>query len=972
MEAEKTTGNSNTVWSLTTFGGFQITPAPHSKFRTRKTEQLFTLLALRPGTFFSRDNLAFYFWPDDPQESARQSVRMAVSNIRTVLGKDILISEREQTAVNPRFLVSDLADFEAQLSSARENPANALHHRQTAFNLSQHPWLPGFDQDWVTGETPRIQELIAENALALIQLTKAENHQESIRIAQQALSVVGCREDLHIALMQIYIDAGLTSLAIAQFETLEKQLDDLWGEPPSEAAVQVIESAPRATRLPRKSQETLPIQGLYGRESEIQSLVDLLSIASQPAFITLTGPGGSGKTSLAVAVGKILETQGQTVHFIDLTRDTTLISAAETIIQALNIPNIDSGEAIPAIARTFSQSNGLFILDNLEQLGEDATTLLTKIQSLAPTSRILATSRQAIQSLSQTRLNIQPLPVPPPNSPLAELRLNAAAQLFEIQAKLVNPQFEISARNAESIAELCRRLDGLPLAIKLAAARTVIRTPAQILAELNTNLEPIGKHSANGPDRHRNIFATTEWSLSLLSDSSRQFALQMSIYSGRFTELTATSLCPDLPVAECLSELIGSSLLNINSDSNPAEFWFFETVRTALSSQLLSSKGAEPAFESLLKFSLETSQQINQEIGLEAWQRLRLHYQNLENSLTALEYLVKEGVYTPSVAQLAISTNKILNTLNSERIAPILAKLYDVAKTEFDAELQARIGIEYARTIANRGDANLQLKILEECHELARPFPETYIHAQYTLGAQYKTFGQYQQAIDLLDQALARANPSDHPSLAQYNYSQGLNYGCINERSRSFEFFTRALPHARKAKDVNLIVRILFDLGSEHAFRGEGDQAINCFLEAEAICETVGSRKLEGLTRWQHGDALLDLGRPQEALVQIQKSIKLVYEGQYPAAQKWIFIKAGQAALACGQPELACKLLAKGKHIRESENRTLAHYELEYIDKTNRALLDLLGAEAHKKLQVQGQSAEWDNLWTDFLAITPQ
>lgn len=168
-----------------------------------------------------------------------------------------------------------------------------------------------------------------------------------------------------------------------------------------------------------------------------------------------------------------------------------------------------------------------------------------------------------------------------------------------------------------------------------------------------------------------------------------------------------------------------------------------------------------------------------------------------------------------------------------------------------------------------------------------------------------------------------------------------------------------------------MIIRLLFDLGSEYAFLKDGDKAIECFVEAEALCESVGSRKLEGLTRWQHGDALLDLGQPAEALEMLKRSIKLVYEGNFPAAEKWIFIKAGQAAFECGFHVVAAKLLGKGVHVREEEKRTLAVYETNYVESLAEKLRSTLGEHELKRHKFEGIQADWSALWSEFGNLTP-
>ncbi len=219
---------------------------------------------------------------------------------------------------------------------------------------------------------------------------------------------------------------------------------------------------------------------------------------------------------------------------------------------------------------------------------------------------------------------------------------------------------------------------------------------------------------------------------------------------------------------------------------------------------------------------------------------------------------------------------------------------------------------------------------------------------------------------------LERTDQNDHHTLGNRIYRQGLNYGCLNDRVQCFKYFKEALPHARKANDINNMIRILFDLGSEYANLKDGDKAIACFSEAEALSESVGSLKLEGLSRWQHGDALLDLQKPEEALEMLKRSIKLVYEGNFPAAEKWIFIKAAQAANICGHPQFATKLLAKGKYVRDEEKRALAVYENNYIEAITESILKSISKADFQKYSFDGIHTDWQALWDEFDQIQPK
>lgn len=959
-------------WRFRTFGELAIEPSSSNiKFRTRKTKALATLLAIRPGTLFSRDSLAGIFWPDDRQDTARQSVRMAISNIRSELGKDSVITDRLKVGLNPDYVSSDLSEFEEITQKVRRISADALSLRLKAFEIASQPWLPDIEADWISAQSHRIQEQVVENALLLVELLRSDKKfSEAIQVAKQTLENVEFREDIHVALMQLYVDSGMTSQAIAQFETLEQQLDDLWGEPPSAAAVSVLESAPRSDLVLRVPSKRQPIYGLFGRQTEVEQIIGLLT-NNNSSVVTLAGTGGCGKTSLAKAVAKILGERNITCHFIDLTTATTLQSATEKILLDLNIASIDIYEAIPAIVRNINQSEAIYIFDNLEQLGADANTLIEQIYSRTPKANFLITTRIPLNLEFETLIHINPLDYPERGTNLDQIRQSSAIQLFEEQAVRVNPQFLITTQNANSVIELCRRLDGLPLAIKLAAARIVIRTPAQILASIHSNLDSLKSSDPASTERHSNIRSTVEWSVELLSEQSKSAALALSLFNGRFDEQICKALLPGYDVLSVLEELVASSILNVDTAGDTSEFWFFETVRSSLQSILGEGDAYESGMGQLLDYCYAKTHEIELKTDLPAWQVVREHIKNAENTLKSIEFAVEQTNFNPRAAELAVKANKYLYTMSNERLTPLLEKFYNWPDSNISQIQRACLGCALADSISNRGDVDEQRRIFQECAELANGDISASKLVRSGLGNVYKVTGEYDKAIEEMNWVLEHTDPKDHEAMANNIYRIALMYGCKDDRKKTFVLLKEALPHARKSQDINNLVRILFDLGSEYAHFGEGDKAIETFIEAEAICQSVGSRKLEGLTRWQHGDALLDLHRPEEALDLLKQSITLVYEGNFPAAEKWIFIRAAQAAMECGSPEVGAKLLAKGQYVRDSENRAFAVYEQNYLDSIAETISKSLSETDIQRIKFEAPQYQWADLWQEFQAVVP-
>lgn len=318
------------------FGAFAVVSDRElDGLRTKKTKTLVALLSLRPGTLFPREQIAADLWPEATATSARQSLRMALANIRSVFGGDTVLVEQEKIGLNPDLVTSDAAEFERLCSLGRF---------QEGLDLVRGPFAIDLEHPWLTAEGYRIHEAVAQAAVQLAsEAADTLVRQAAITSLKRILSATGCREDLHIALMQLYLPEGLPSLAIAQFEILESDLADLWGEPPSPRAYTVIQNAPRNNQGDRSNDTEIEPNGLVGRTSLFNKILGCFQ-SNQGRIVTLTGAGGSGKTALAKAVVYHETEAGRRAVFLDLTSVRDEKSATAKILHELGLPGIDPAE----------------------------------------------------------------------------------------------------------------------------------------------------------------------------------------------------------------------------------------------------------------------------------------------------------------------------------------------------------------------------------------------------------------------------------------------------------------------------------------------------------------------------------------------------------------------------------------------------------------------------------------------------
>jgi predicted ATPase len=353
-------------------------------------------------------------------------------------------------------------------------------------------------------------------------------------------------------------------------------------------------AASRGRRVPR----SLPMAStsLIGREHDIAEVSRLLE-TSGVRLVTLTGPGGIGKTRLAVAVGVHLEDRyPQGVAFVPLASIARPGLVLPHVAAALGVSIEGSRPPADVVAERIAETPTLLVLDNLEQVisvGPELGQLLARCVEL----KMLTTSRTVLRLRAEHEYPIGPLAVPTfaDRPPIEELASLPAVQLFVDRARAVHHDFALTEDNGLAVAEICRRLDGLPLAIEIAAARIRLLTPDALLARLGGSLQALGTGQADLPERQRTLRATVEWSIGLLDDAERQMLATLSIFVEGWTVEAAVHVSdlPEQRTFDLLDALAGHSLVGINMTGGGSRFRMLASIRELAAERL--SAGADRA-----------------------------------------------------------------------------------------------------------------------------------------------------------------------------------------------------------------------------------------------------------------------------------------------------------------------------------------------------------------------------------------
>jgi predicted ATPase len=349
-------------------------------------------------------------------------------------------------------------------------------------------------------------------------------------------------------------------------------------------------SVPPLSATPRRPRP-LPVgtTSLVGREQAIDEVAGLLG-RSDVRLVTLTGPGGIGKTRLAMAVGERLRGRfGAGTVFVSLAAVTQPELVVGGIARAVGAELAGTSSALEALVEHLGDGPWLLILDNLEQV-VDAAGDLDALLARCPGVEILATSRTVLGLRAEREYPVAPLPLPadPAGVPLEELMASPAVALFVDRARAVRHDFALTQGNARAVVELCRRLEGLPLAIELAAARTRLLDPDALLRRLVTSLDALGVGAVDLPERQRTLRATVEWSVDLLDQAERSLLETVAVFVDGWTiEAAAQVAGVDEDRALELSEALARhSLVQLDRTDHGPRLRMLETVRAFVAERL--------------------------------------------------------------------------------------------------------------------------------------------------------------------------------------------------------------------------------------------------------------------------------------------------------------------------------------------------------------------------------------------------
>ncbi len=926
---------------------------PIPPLRPRKLQWLIALLLLRHPRPLERTWLAATLWPDSDPEHALFSLRQSLLSLRRALGTAAhhLISPSARTlALDLQDVWIDLLEFD--FAAAQSDPTCL----ESATALYRGPLLEGCHEEWVLPERQRREhqflnalEQLAEAAL------QAGQSEAAVSYLRRVIEIEPLRESVHRRLMQAYAQSGEVAAATQVYRQLRLRLHEqlqsqpdaqtlaLYEELQREARERATASAPARGEVgspsPAPTRTNLPValSSFIGRTQEIARIEAMLHLPALPSrsagfvearpervgrmslgagasalrLLTLTGAGGCGKTRLAIEVAsRLLQDYSAGVWMVELAALTDEALVPQRVARALGVPEQTGKTPTQTLIAHLKTRRLLLVLDNCEHLVSSCAELTTTLLQQCPDLKVLATSRSPLNVEGEIVWRVPSLPVPDPSLLLANKDLGGlileydACRLFVERAHRHRPDLQLSGTSIVSIARICARLDGIPLAIELAAARVRSLSVEQIEARLDPRLQVLRGGSRSTLPRHQTLRALIEWSWNLLDRAERLLLSRLSVFAGGWTLEAAEAVCagegvgyrvsgveempalrpaahpadgdgmsstrpptPHTPhpeeVLDRLTSLVDKSLVMYEEREDTGRYRLLETVRQFAREKLQECGEEAELFTRHGEYFLTLAEEARQNLsGPEqaVWlDRLQVEYDNLRVALSRCC-----GTEAERGLRLAGALWRfwMIRGYLSEGLTRLMEALERPEASEA-TPARARALSGAASLISSQGDHDRARMLLTESLTIQRRIGnrQGIASALGNLGDTARQQGDYAVARAYLEESLTVSRElGDRHGIAVSLLNLGAVAQCQGDNGSAWAYNEESLAIFRDCGHRQGIAATLGNLGSAADDRGDHMSARTFQEESLAIFREIGDR--QGIARTLHnlGNTVAHLG----------------------------------------------------------------------------------------------------------------
>jgi predicted ATPase len=768
-----------------------------------------------------------------------------------------------------------------------------------------------------------------------------------------------------------------------------------------------VEETVRTHRFPAQS------TSFVGREHELDELSKLVPTTR---LLTLAGPGGAGKTRLVCAVGdRVAQRFTDGAWFVDLAPVTDPTLVVSVIASALDTPAAGDDDSLASV---LGDTERLVVLDNCEHVLEASSHVAAKVLAACPGVTFVATSREALGVAGEVVWAVPAMRIPPRSADLEELRDYDAVHLFTDRAAMIDRRFELTRINAEGVVRVVERLDGIPLALELAATWTRMLTPDEIATKLDDRFRLLTRGPADAPERHRTLRAAIDWSYELLRETQRVVLGALSVFRGGFTLDAAEAICTnediaDVDVLEALHDLVDGNLVVADTSGDASRYSMLETIRE-YADETLSDDRRTALRDKHLEWFRSFARRGNAALGAEGGELWHVRFdEDHDNIREALRWSLNGG--SPRVgldlagstagywflraqlaeartwlAQLIEATQREIDALpdvDQELLATLANGHHEYARmalgvgdhvtartamgradellqsvddpTHATSKLYASVLDGLAQLSMNEGNLDDARRNSERSVEILRSIGERLNEARALtiLGIIHVNQGDAAGGKELIEQGKELAREvGDRVGVANATIALGNALITSGDLAEAKRTFEEALALCRDVAALGGVAYAWHMLGTIAAHEGDLSQAIALTQKALDQYIDLGVAELAGSMALWAGSFALRGGSVQRSAAAYVRAIELAGSAVAP----WALEGLAEAAATAGVASDAAVLLGAASLVRETSGRPADANDLEMIGRAEAAAVERSGREAFDAAYSSGRVLAFD------------
>jgi predicted ATPase/DNA-binding SARP family transcriptional activator len=959
----------------------------------RKTLALLVYLAMESEGPHTREALLGLFWPELPTLSAQNNLRVIWAQLRQSL------AEAENPVKSVPHLIGTRLDLRFNLFS--DHYLDVTHFRELlevcrthehasrldctecvgrltqAIDLVRGEFLEGFSlgdcpdfEEWlfILRERLHLQIINTLEELAGYH-ERAKNPETAKKYVQRLLEFDPLHEPAHRQLMRLLAGAGQRSAALAQYETCRRLLADELGVALAPETIllaeQIRANAPTQMDEPLHNL-SLALTRFIGRHEESSQLQEMLT-QEKGRIVTLVGPGGVGKTRLSLQVAHALVnhfTNG--VWLVELAGINDALVVPDAVASALKV-SPDARRSLTRILGDYLRNKSLLlVMDNCEHLGEACAELIQKLCSAAPGLVVLSTSRNPLHLEGEQVVRLHPLPSPDSEAVKTLSAASAlqydAIQLFASRATQALLSFSVTDSNVTPIAQICQHLDGIPLAIELAAARTGFMPVEAISQRLDQRFRWLKSHYSGALPRQQTLRALIAWSYDLLNEQERSLFQRLSVFAGGWTLEAAEAICDEKDLcSDILGRLVDQSLVVFGYDPERKRYRMHETIHLFAREQLNISAKEADVVEKHARFYIRTvAMTVENQQGLSLLSRLQQLQEEHDNLRSAFEWALNHDgeLVLEMVTNLGTELRfwelsgsfeegrrwlqRVLE-ITTDSISPLRAKALLAAAelssaiSDFDYGLSC--AVESQRIFSQLGD---------QCGE---------VDARLVFADLADFHGDYSNLETIIQDAMLIAGKIQYKTgMAKAGWMLGKLAFTNAEYGQATQYLLPSVALWRELDRPYELAMALNTLGASMLENHDYAAGNEVLLEVAEINQALGYRRGVALALHNLAGAALGLKEYTRARELLSESLRIRRELGVRRGYAYSFEDFARLAYEEKQDERAIRLLAAARALRELIGAPLDSSGV-------RAILENILTELRTKLGDMRFEMEWSKGW---------